>query len=230
MLAVGQPDTLRRLQAAVPGAVLVSTFGMTESAGCAVISRVDDPEPVRMETAGGPVEGLEARLADDGEILLRGPLLFDGYHNEDASPFVDGWFHTGDLGAERARPHRVPRPQEGDAARRRRERRARADRGDPDGPPGGADGRGHRPPATSAWTRCPYAFVELRADATEAELIEHCRASLASFKVPRRVRFVEQWPMSATKIQKFKLRERMENEAATMPGLVDLWAARTPDA
>ena len=36
--------------------------------------------------------------------------------------------------------------------------------------------------------------------------------------------------MSATKIQKFKLRERMENEAATMPGLVDLWAARTPDA
>ena len=44
VLAVGQPDTLRRLQAAVPDAKLVSTFGMTESAGCAVISRVDDPE------------------------------------------------------------------------------------------------------------------------------------------------------------------------------------------
>jgi fatty-acyl-CoA synthase len=41
------------------------------------------------------------------------------------------------------------------------------------------------------------------------ELIEHCRASLARFKVPRAVRFVDAWPMSATKIQKFKLREQL---------------------
>ena len=56
-----------------------------------------------------------------------------------------------------------------------------------------------RPPARpdERLDEVPYAFVELRGEATEAELIEHCRASLASFKVPRRVRFVEQWPMSA---------------------------------
>ena len=146
VLAVGQPDTLRRLQATVPDAKLVSTFGMTESAGCAVISRVDDPEHVRMETAGGPVEGLEARLADDGEILLRGPLLFDGYHNEDESPFVDGWFGTGDLGAEvhgriafRGRKKEMLRVGGENVAPAQIE-------ATPDGAPGGADGRGHRPP------------------------------------------------------------------------------------
>jgi acyl-CoA synthetase (AMP-forming)/AMP-acid ligase II len=42
---------------------------------------------------------------------------------------------------------------------------------------------------------------------TSAELIEYCAGNLASYKVPREVRFVTSWPMSATKIQKFRLRE-----------------------
>src|ERR1700749_4237214 len=55
------------------------------------------------------------------------------------------------------------------------------------------------------------AFVQLRqgAQATEEELISFCVGQIASFKVPRYVRFVEEWPMSGTKIQKFVLRDRI---------------------
>ena len=55
----------------------------------------------------------------------------------------------------------------------------------------------------------PAAFIELSegAHCGEEEIIEFCRNNIASFKVPRIVRFVEQWPSSATKIQKFKLVE-----------------------
>jgi acyl-CoA synthetase (AMP-forming)/AMP-acid ligase II len=55
----------------------------------------------------------------------------------------------------------------------------------------------------------PVAFVELLPghEASGEELIAFCRGQLASFKIPREVRFVTEWPMSATKIQKFRLRE-----------------------
>jgi fatty-acyl-CoA synthase len=58
----------------------------------------------------------------------------------------------------------------------------------------------------------PAAFVELQPNArvTEDELIAFCRGQIASFKVPQVVRFVTEWPMSATKIQKFRLREMLE--------------------
>jgi acyl-CoA synthetase (AMP-forming)/AMP-acid ligase II len=60
----------------------------------------------------------------------------------------------------------------------------------------------------------PVAFVELVAGAaaTADELIAHCRGQLASFKVPREVRFVTEWPMSATKIRKRDLREQLAAE------------------
>jgi fatty-acyl-CoA synthase len=58
------------------------------------------------------------------------------------------------------------------------------------------------------------AFVELKvgATATEDELIAHCRGKIATFKVPRYVRFVNEWPMSGTKVQKYKLREQIAAE------------------
>jgi acyl-coenzyme A synthetase/AMP-(fatty) acid ligase len=62
----------------------------------------------------------------------------------------------------------------------------------------------------------PAAFVELQdgAQATPEELIDHCRGRIASFKVPRLIRFIdgEEWPMSATKIQRFALRDRLLEE------------------
>jgi acyl-CoA synthetase (AMP-forming)/AMP-acid ligase II len=58
------------------------------------------------------------------------------------------------------------------------------------------------------------AFVELKPGyaATEAEIIDFCRGRIASFKVPRHVRFVTEWPMSSTKVQKFRLRETFLTE------------------
>ena len=68
------------------------------------------------------------------------------------------------------------------------------------------------------------AYVELvpGGEATEEELIEHCRGRIASFKVPRMIRFIDgdEWPMSATKIQRFKLRDRLLSELEP-PGVAD---------
>ena len=57
-------------------------------------------------------------------------------------------------------------------------------------------------------------FIELKegAHCTENEIIDFCRGKIASFKLPKFVRFVKTWPMSATKVQKFKLREQLERE------------------
>ncbi|MEV0529430.1 long-chain fatty acid--CoA ligase [Streptomyces sp. NPDC050439] len=75
-------------------------YGMTESAG--VIS-LNHPGAVRYGTVGRPVEGCEVRIADDGEVLARGEMVFPGYHGNPAATrdAVDdeGWLHTGDLGA-----------------------------------------------------------------------------------------------------------------------------------
>ncbi|WP_299309812.1 hypothetical protein [uncultured Croceicoccus sp.] len=57
----------------------------------------------------------------------------------------------------------------------------------------------------------PAAFIELARgkQSSEEELIAHCRGKLASFKVPRMVRFVSEWPMSTSKIQKFRLQKQL---------------------
>lgn len=71
--------------------------------------------------------------------------------------------------------------------------------------------------ATGSWPAAPpAAFIELAPGAalTEEEVVAHCRAGLASFKVPRHVRFVTEWPMSSTKVQTFRLREQLEAELA----------------
>ena len=52
-----------------------------------------------------------------------------------------------------------------------------------------------------------------------SELIEHCRGKIASFKLPRHIRFVRDWPMSTSKIQKFRLRQQMIEELASLPGV-----------
>jgi fatty-acyl-CoA synthase len=58
------------------------------------------------------------------------------------------------------------------------------------------------------------AFVELKpgCSVTEAEMIAYCTGAMASFKVPRYVRVVTEWPMSATKVQKFRLRDQLVEE------------------
>jgi long-chain acyl-CoA synthetase len=90
------PEILRFFDAA--GVLVVEGWGMTETSTAATIST---PEEFKFGTVGKPFPGCEVRIADDGEILVRGPNVFQGYYkNPEASgeTLVDGWLHTGDLG------------------------------------------------------------------------------------------------------------------------------------
>ncbi len=81
------------------GLVLIEGYGLTETGGGACVG---DPEHPVFGVIGPPVTGSEVRIAEDGEILIRGPLVMDGYHNrpEDTARVLgaDGWFATGDIG------------------------------------------------------------------------------------------------------------------------------------
>jgi long-chain acyl-CoA synthetase len=91
------PDILRFFDAA--GVLVLEGWGMTETSTAATISTPDD---FKIGTIGKPFPGCEVRIAEDGEILVKGPNVFQGYYkNEQATreTIVDGWLHTGDLGA-----------------------------------------------------------------------------------------------------------------------------------
>jgi long-chain acyl-CoA synthetase len=80
------------------GIPVLEGYGMTETATVSTYSTVENH---RFGSVGRALPGLEARIADDGELLIKGPNVFRGYHNNDDASFgavVDGWLHTGDLG------------------------------------------------------------------------------------------------------------------------------------
>ncbi|MER6255092.1 AMP-dependent synthetase/ligase [Streptomyces sp. NPDC001584] len=91
------PATLDFLRAC--GISVYEGYGMTESGG--VIS-INHPAAVRHGTVGRPIAGCEVRIAEDGEVLARGAMVFPGYHANEAATAEaldpEGWLHTGDLG------------------------------------------------------------------------------------------------------------------------------------
>jgi long-chain acyl-CoA synthetase len=90
------PEILRFFDAA--GVLVVEGWGMTETSTAATIAT---PEDFKFGTVGRPFPGCEVRIADDGEILVRGPNIFQGYYKNPeatAETLVDGWLHTGDIG------------------------------------------------------------------------------------------------------------------------------------
>jgi fatty-acyl-CoA synthase len=225
----GDPELTRPMAPRLPGATQISPYGATEGGGVIALSHLDDDLEQRIGTAGRPFAGIEARIVDPetgaplppgerGEITYRGWSLFSGYHKDPeatAAAFdADGYFHSGDLGMLDADGRLTFIGRVKDMLKVGGENVAAAE----------IEGLLSKHPAVSVvqvvaapdarYHEVPAAYVELRpgATATEQELIEFCLGEIATFKVPRYVRFVTEWPMSGTKIQKFVLRERIAEE------------------
>jgi fatty-acyl-CoA synthase len=228
---VAPPDTLRAMQAAMPQAVQISAYGLTECGGVVAFNSPDDTYEQRMTTQGQPFEGIEvcAKDPDDpdgpacaagerGELCVRGYNLFEGYYKDPektAAAFdAEGWFHTGDLGTVDAEGRVTYQGRLKDMLKVGGENVAAIE----------IESYLSTHPAVSIaqvvgvpdpkYVEVAAAFLELKPGAavTEAEIIEFCTGAMSSFKVPRYVRVVTEWPMSATKVQKFRLRDQLADE------------------
>lgn len=229
---VAPPETQKLIQALLPdGAMVLNDFGMTEGSGIITVTRPEDDPEIRLGSNGRPLPGIQLRIADPatgalvapataGEIQFRGVNAFRAYYKDAEATSVaidaDGWVRTGDLGRvdESGCLHFIGRLK--DILKVGGENVAPAEI---------EAHLGTHPAVRMAqvigrpedkYGEVAVAFVELLpgASATPEELIGHCVGHLASFKIPREIRFVTEWPMSATKIQKFKLKEMLAGPAA----------------
>ena len=227
--AVQPPGIKEAMLAAMPNAIQVGTFGMTETAGTVTTSQLTDTLAARTTRLGKPLPGLEVRIVDPdsgleaetgrrGEVWVRGYSTLEGYYKDAektaAAIDVDGWYHTGDIGSLDAEGTMMFHGRIKDMLKVGGENVAAAE----------IEACLQRHPAIklaqvvgipdARYVEVPVAFVELKpgSQPTDAELIEHCRREIAGFKVPRHVRFVAEWPMSTSKIQKFRLRDGLMAE------------------
>ena len=183
-----------------------------------VFPAIDEQDPGMEIKIIDPETGAERPPGEVGELCFRGYARFEGYYKDPdltaASIDDEGWFHSGDLGVvdEEGRFKYTGRLKdmlkvggENVSALEVEDYLLRHEAVSIVQVVSAPDSR---------YVEVPAAFVQLRpgASATEEELIDFCVGKIATFKVPRYVRFVEEWPMSGTKIQKFVLRERIARE------------------
>ena len=82
------------------GITVLEGYGLTETTAAAHVNR---PTLSKIGSVGLPLPGIEVKIAEDGEVLMRGPIVFEAYHHNPeatAEAFADGWFHSGDIGYE----------------------------------------------------------------------------------------------------------------------------------
>ena len=228
---IATPERLAQYERAMPWAHQVTSYGSTECATNLTLPLPDDPYDVRIQTLGRPVEGMEVRIVDPetgvelgpgemGELCWRGYSSFEGYYKDEettARSFdAEGWFHSGDRASVDADGNLRYGGRLKDMLKVGGENVAAIE----------IEGFLVRHPAIAIaqvvgvpdarYDEVPAAFIQLAPGArlTENELLDFCLGAIATYKVPRYVRFVADWPMSGTKVQKFVLRERLEAELA----------------
>jgi fatty-acyl-CoA synthase/long-chain acyl-CoA synthetase len=227
LLDTGPAESLQEVERRF-GVPAVTSYGLTEAGGVIAFGHLDDPPEQRSSTGGRPFRGMEVRIVDPeseqdlpagetGSVLVRGVGLFDGYYKDPehtAQALAGGWLHTGDLG-------RVD--EDGRVAYGGRTKDMLKVGGENVSALEVEAYVGTHPDVKVVavvgvpdprYQEVPAAFIERvpGSEVSEDDLIDYCRGQIASFKVPRYVRFVEEWPLSATKIQKHRLRASLLSE------------------
>lgn len=228
---VAPPDQLRKNMQLIPNAVHISAYGLTEAAGISCYGALDEDDETRATTCGRPLNGVQLRVVDPntgqsvppgvpGEMLIKGFSVFDGYWkspeaNREAFD-ADNWFHTGDLCVMDDAGRISYRGRIKDTLKVGGENVSAME----------IESYLSTHPAIliaqvvgvpdAKLSEVVAAFLQIKpgTTCTEQEIIEFCRGRIASYKVPRYVRFVDEWPMSATKIQKYQLRKALQDELA----------------
>ena len=211
--SIPPPGLMRELAAKLPGCRIAQLWGMTElQAG--LYTRPEDGVEIAATSAGRPSPGTEVRLADDGELQVRGPLAFSAYYNNEeatrAAFTADGWFRTGDLAARRGENYAITGRT-----------KDIINRGGVKFNPADVEALldGHPQIAQSAIVPMPdpvlgekaCAFVTLKPGAAEPTLDELCEyllgKEIAKNKLPERLVVIAEMPLTPTrKIIKSRLR------------------------
>ena len=229
VMVVGVPERLRQFQEQTPHAPILNCFGQTEVCAFLSLCELDDEPELRFTKGGFPLPGMIAEVHDPesgeilpngsiGELWYRGPNMFDGYFRDPelTEEVFDerGFFRTGDICEldEDGRVTFVSRLK--DMLKVGGENVSAAE----------VEGYLITHPSIvlaqvvaapdERYVEVPAAYIQLKPDtqATEDEIIDFCRGKIATYRVPRYVRFVDDWPMSGTKIKKVILREMIADE------------------
>jgi HIP---CoA ligase len=202
-------ELIRRVRGELPFQSIMTGYGLTE-AGTVTASRPGDSFEDIATTVGTPCDGVEVRIADDGEVLVRGYSVMKGYLDDPAATAEaidqDGWLHTGDLGSLDDRGHLriVGRKKDMFIV------------GGFNAYPAEIEGYllEHPDVAQAAVIGVPderlgqvgKAFVVRDGPVSAEELIAWSRERMAGFKVPRSVEFLHELPLNATgKVMKDRL-------------------------
>jgi fatty-acyl-CoA synthase len=226
---IATPERLSYMQERMPWATEVSSYGATECSSNLTLPLPTDDHDTRMRTLGRPLPGIEIKIVnyetkhelptgEIGELAFRGYSRFEGYYKDpELTASVtdeDGWFYSADLASVDADGNLVYNGRLKDMLKVGGENVAAIEVEDYISHHPGVDIVQIVGAPDTRYVEVPVAYIQVKpgADVSDVEIIDFCVGKIATYKVPRYVRFVTEWPMSGTKIQKFVLRELIANE------------------